>query len=187
LPRDSRSRARASEASMHTSVTASRLATVLISLTLSRKVLMILMSWIYGITFLALQKYLTYSWRLLSCFYRMVFRLSIVDGRSYVPYKFTMNMAYSWSQQVMDPSGKLMSHDLATPVNALGRKLAFTQIVSSGGLNDSLINLNKLFRIAGSVIPITVASLKLVRPSYLSEWSRQSLESTSSNWGDVLF
>jgi hypothetical protein len=87
----------------------------------------------------------------------------------------------------MDPSGKLMSHDLATLVNALGRKLAFTQIVSSGGLNDSLINLNKLFRIAGSVIPITVASLKLVRPSYLSEWSRQSLESTSSNLGDVLF
>jgi hypothetical protein len=27
----------------------------------------------------------------------------------------------------MDPSGKLMSHDLAVPVNEMGRKLAFTR------------------------------------------------------------
>jgi hypothetical protein len=37
-----------------------------------------------------------------------------------------MNMAQIWSQEVIDPLGKLMSHDLATPVNAMGRKLAFT-------------------------------------------------------------
>jgi hypothetical protein len=37
-----------------------------------------------------------------------------------------MNMAHSWSHEVTDPSDKLMSHDLAAPVNAIGRKLAFT-------------------------------------------------------------
>jgi hypothetical protein len=70
LPRDSRSWFQASEASMHTSTTVSRLTTVLgffmaisstilRSLTPSHKVLMISMSWIYGIAFLALQKYFT--------------------------------------------------------------------------------------------------------------------------------
>jgi hypothetical protein len=64
LARDSRSRA---QASIHTSVTASRSATVmgffmasssiiLMSLTPSRKTLMISMSYIYGIAFLTLQK-----------------------------------------------------------------------------------------------------------------------------------
>jgi hypothetical protein len=43
-----------------------------------------------------------------------------------VPWKFPMNMAHSWSQEIMDPSGKLMSHDQATPDNVVGRKLAFT-------------------------------------------------------------
>jgi hypothetical protein len=38
-----------------------------------------------------------------------------------------MNMAHSWFQEVTDPLGKLMSHDLAIPVNAVGRKLAFTR------------------------------------------------------------
>jgi hypothetical protein len=38
-----------------------------------------------------------------------------------------MNMAHSWSHEVIDPLGKLMSHDLAAPVNAVGRKLAFTR------------------------------------------------------------
>jgi hypothetical protein len=37
-----------------------------------------------------------------------------------------MNMAHSWSHKVIDSSGKLMSHDLAAPVNAVGRKLTFT-------------------------------------------------------------
>jgi hypothetical protein len=44
-----------------------------------------------------------------------------------VPWKFPVNMAHIWSQDVTDPSGKLMSHDLATPVNALGRKLTFAR------------------------------------------------------------
>jgi hypothetical protein len=39
-----------------------------------------------------------------------------------------MNMAHSWSLEVMDPSSKLMSHDLAVSVNAVGRKLAFTRL-----------------------------------------------------------
>jgi hypothetical protein len=57
----------------------------------------------------------------------MVFRVSTVDGRSYVPWKFPMNMAHNWSHEVTDHSSKLMSHDLAVPVNAVGRKLAFTR------------------------------------------------------------
>jgi hypothetical protein len=40
--------------------------------------------------------------------------------------KFLMNMAHSWSQEWMDPSSKLMSHDLAIPDNAACRKLVFT-------------------------------------------------------------
>jgi hypothetical protein len=56
----------------------------------------------------------------------MVLSVSAVDGRSYVPWKFLMNMAHSWSQEWMDPSSKLMSHDLAAPVNVICRKLAFT-------------------------------------------------------------
>jgi hypothetical protein len=38
-----------------------------------------------------------------------------------------MTMTYSWSYEVIDHSGKLMSHDLAASVNVVGRKLAFTQ------------------------------------------------------------
>jgi hypothetical protein len=36
-------------------------------------------------------------------------------------------MAHSWSYEVTDPLGKLMSHDLAAPINAVSRKLAFTR------------------------------------------------------------
>jgi hypothetical protein len=38
-----------------------------------------------------------------------------------------MNMAHNWPQEVIDPSAKLMSHDLAASVNVVGKKLAFTQ------------------------------------------------------------
>jgi hypothetical protein len=38
-----------------------------------------------------------------------------------------MNMAQSWFHEVTDPPGKLMSHDLAAPINVVGRKLAFTR------------------------------------------------------------
>jgi hypothetical protein len=69
--------------------------TVLISLTPSWKVLMISMSRMYGIAFLALQKHFTYTRRLSSGFYMTVFRVSVVEERSYVPWKFTMNMTYS--------------------------------------------------------------------------------------------
>jgi hypothetical protein len=56
----------------------------------------------------------------------MILRVSSVDGHSYVPSKFPMNMVHNWSHEWMDPLGKLMSHDLAAPVNAVCRKLAFT-------------------------------------------------------------
>jgi hypothetical protein len=57
----------------------------------------------------------------------MVFRVSAVDGRSCVLCKFPMNMAHSWSHEVIDTLGKLMSHDLVALVNAVGKKLAFTR------------------------------------------------------------
>jgi hypothetical protein len=57
----------------------------------------------------------------------MVFRVFAVDECFYVPCTFQINMAHSWSQEVVDLSGKLMSHDLATAVNTVGRKLAFTR------------------------------------------------------------
>jgi hypothetical protein len=56
----------------------------------------------------------------------MVFRVSAVDGCSYVPWKFPMNMAHRWSHEVIDPSGRLMSHDLVALVNVVDRNLAFT-------------------------------------------------------------
>jgi hypothetical protein len=38
-----------------------------------------------------------------------------------------MNMAHSWSYEGIDPSGKLISHDLAASINVMGRKLVFTR------------------------------------------------------------
>jgi hypothetical protein len=38
-----------------------------------------------------------------------------------------MNMVHNWSQEVIDPSGKLMSHDIVTLINVVGRMLAFTR------------------------------------------------------------
>ncbi len=101
----------------------------------------------------------------------MVFRVSAVDGHSYVPSKFLINVAHSWSKEVTDPSGKLMSHDLVARVNVVGRKL---------------IHLNEFFRVARVIIPVDVASLELVWPPNLSEWSCQSTEFTFSHWSDVL-
>jgi hypothetical protein len=46
-------------------------------------------------------------------------RVYVVDERSYVPWKFLMNMAHNWSQESLDSSGKLMSHDLTAPDNAV--------------------------------------------------------------------
>jgi hypothetical protein len=81
---------------MQTSVTANRSTTILgffmmisltilISLTPSRKALMISMSWMYKIAFLVLQKCFTYSRRLSSDFCLIVFRILTVEGCSYVP------------------------------------------------------------------------------------------------------
>jgi hypothetical protein len=67
-----------------------------------------------------------------------------------------------------------------------GKKVGLNPIISSSGLNDGMINLNKLFRIVGPVILINVAILELVRPLELFEWSCQSMKPTFPNWGDVL-
>jgi hypothetical protein len=45
-------------------------------------------------------------------------------------------------------------------------------IISTDNFNDSLINLNKFFRIARAVILINVACLELGRPPDLPEWPR---------------
>jgi hypothetical protein len=37
------------------------------------------------------------------------------------------DMAHSWSHEVIEHSGKLISHDLVASVNTVGRKLAFTR------------------------------------------------------------
>jgi hypothetical protein len=42
------------------------------------------------------------------------------------------------------------------------QKIDLHSIVSSGGLNDGLIHLNKFFRVAGAIISIDVASVELV-------------------------
>jgi hypothetical protein len=51
----------------------------------------------------------------------MVLRVSVVDGHSYVPWKFLMNMTHSWFQVQIDSLGRLISHDLAAPDNAIGK------------------------------------------------------------------
>jgi hypothetical protein len=56
----------------------------------------------------------------------MVYRVSAVDEGSYVHWKFPMNMAHNWSHKVTNPSGRLMSHDLATSVNVVDKKLVLT-------------------------------------------------------------
>jgi hypothetical protein len=116
----------------------------------------------------------------------MVFRVSAVDGSSYVPWKFPMNMAHSWPHEVIDPSGKWMSYDLVASVNAVGRKLASTQSSPPSDLNNGLIHLNKFLRVARAVILVDVASLEFVWPPDLFEWSRQSTESTLSHRSSVL-
>jgi hypothetical protein len=51
-------------------------------------------------------------------------------------------------------------------------------IISSSGLNDDLIHLNKFFRVTGTIMSVDVASFELVWQLNLSEWSHQSTEST---------
>jgi hypothetical protein len=45
-------------------------------------------------------------------------------------------------------------------------------IISTGSFYDGLINLNKFFRIAGTVILVNVICLELGRPPDLPEWPR---------------
>jgi hypothetical protein len=68
-----------------------------------------------------------------------------------------------------------------------GQKVGIHLIVSSDSLNDCLIHLNKFSRVLGAIVPVDVASLELVWPPDLSEWTRQSTESTFSHRSDVLY
>jgi hypothetical protein len=45
-------------------------------------------------------------------------------------------------------------------------------IISTGSFYDGVINLNKFFRIAGTVILVNVICLELGRPPDLPEWPR---------------
>jgi hypothetical protein len=96
-----------------------------------------------------------------------------------------MNLGHNWSQEVIDPSDKLMSHDLAAG-QCCGQKIGLHLIVFSSGLNDGLIHLNNFFRVVGAVISINVASLELVWPPDLFERPHQSTESTFSHWSNAL-
>jgi hypothetical protein len=53
-------------------------------------------------------------------------------------------------------------------------------IISTDSFYDGLINLNKFFRIAETVILINVACLELGRPLDLPEWPYQS-----TYWGNT--
>jgi hypothetical protein len=85
----------------------------------------------------------------------------------------------------MDVSDKLMSHDLAALINAVCKKIGLHPIISSGSLDDGLINLNEFFRIASSVILIYVARLEFGWPLDIPEWSDQGAETTSPCWSNA--
>jgi hypothetical protein len=55
------------------------------------------------------------------------------------------------------------------------QKIGLHPIISSGSFDDGLINLNELFRIASSVIPIYVARLEFGWLLDIPEWSGQAL------------
>jgi hypothetical protein len=78
----------------------------------------------------------------------------------------------------MDPSGKLMSHDLITP-NSL------YPIISTDSFYDSLINLNKFFRIAGAIVLINVVCFEFGWSPDFRNWPRQSTETTPPCWSNV--
>jgi hypothetical protein len=65
------------------------------------------------------------------------------------------------------------------------QKVGLHPIISIDSFYDGLINLNKFFRIAGSVILINVTHLEVGWPSDFSERSCQSAESAPPSWGDV--
>jgi hypothetical protein len=65
------------------------------------------------------------------------------------------------------------------------QKVGLHPIISTDGFYDGLINLNKFFRIAGSVILINVTHLELGCPPDFSERSCQSVETSPPYRGDV--
>jgi hypothetical protein len=65
------------------------------------------------------------------------------------------------------------------------QKISLHPIISSGGFDDGLINLNEFFRIASSVILIYVARLEFGWPLDIPEWSSQGVETTSPCWGNA--
>jgi hypothetical protein len=67
------------------------------------------------------------------------------------------------------------------------QKVGIHSIISTDSFYDGLINLNKVFRIAGSVILINVTHLELGWPLDFSERNRQSAESAPPSWGDVSY
>jgi hypothetical protein len=65
------------------------------------------------------------------------------------------------------------------------QKVGLHPIISTGSFFDGLINLNKFFRVTGSVILINVTRLELGWPPNFSERSYQSVKTAPSCRGDV--
>jgi hypothetical protein len=65
------------------------------------------------------------------------------------------------------------------------QKASLYLIISTGSFYDGLINLNKLFRIAGAIVLINVACFEFGRPPDFPKWPRQSMKLTPPCWSDV--
>jgi hypothetical protein len=53
--------------------------------------------------------------------YCMAWRSTSLPGQAYVLSKLALSWWHNTPQEVRDPSGKFMSHDLAMPVKATGK------------------------------------------------------------------
>jgi hypothetical protein len=65
------------------------------------------------------------------------------------------------------------------------QKVDLYPIISTGSFYDGLINLNKIFRIAGAIVLINVACFEFGRPPNFPKWPRQSTETTPPYWSDI--
>jgi hypothetical protein len=65
------------------------------------------------------------------------------------------------------------------------QKVGIYPIISTDSFYDSLINLNKFFRIVGAIILINVACFELGRPPDFPKLPRQSMKPTPPCWSNV--
>jgi hypothetical protein len=65
------------------------------------------------------------------------------------------------------------------------QKVGLYPIISTDSFYDSLINLNKFFRIAGAVVLMNVACFEFSLPPDFPKWPYQSMETTPPYWSNV--